>query len=86
MGRHKLAMESLQKSIYLDTGHSLAHFALAELHTAQGEHKKAARAYKNTLKALEHESDERLKSGSTTITKRTLAQLCEKKLNDSPMK
>ena len=82
MGKQKLARESLQKSIYLDTDHPLAHFALAESHATAGEHEKAARAYRNTLKALEVASEERVKSGSTTITKRTLAQLCAKKLSD----
>jgi tetratricopeptide (TPR) repeat protein len=83
LGNLERCLEYLQKAVYLDSDHSLAHFALAELHAAAGEHKKAARAYKNTLRALEQESEEKLAGGSMTITKRALAQLCTRKLGRS---
>jgi chemotaxis protein methyltransferase CheR len=74
------AMENLKKAIYLNSNYSLAHYTLAEVHKERGQSAEAVKAYRNTLKALEMESEEEVRASSGGFTKRVLAQVCMKNI------
>ena len=74
------AMENLRKAIYLNSNYSLAHYTLAELHKERGQTAEAVKAYRNTLKALEMESEEEVRVSSGGFTKRVLVQMCMKNI------
>jgi chemotaxis protein methyltransferase CheR len=74
------AVENLRKAIYLNSNYSLAHYTLAELHKERGQVAEAVKAYRNTLKALEMESEDEVRASSGGFTKRVLAQVCMKNI------
>jgi chemotaxis protein methyltransferase CheR len=74
------AMENLRKAIYLNSNYSLAHYTLAELHRERGQTIEAVKAYRNTLKALEMESEDEVRASSGGFTKKVLAQVCMKNI------
>ncbi len=51
-GRNDIAIQSLMRVLYLDPDFMLAHFALGNLHQAQGSYRQAQRHFENVLLLL----------------------------------
>lgn len=80
--QYKEALDNLRKAIYLNTNYSLAHFTIAELYREKSQAQEALKAYRNTLKALEHEPEEQFKESSGGLAKKVLAQICVKSMKE----
>jgi chemotaxis protein methyltransferase CheR len=80
--QYKEALDALTKAIYLNTNYSLAYFTIADLYREKGQAEEATKAYKNTLKALEQESEEHFRESSGGLTKKVFAQVCVRNMKE----
>jgi len=80
LGQTELARRELDKAIYLDGGFAIAHFRLACLHGRTGRRDDAMREFFNTIKALPHDDQRRVRLYSGGFDTETISRLCGQQL------
>jgi chemotaxis protein methyltransferase CheR len=83
-GRREDALLSLQRTIYLDPNHILAHFALGNLSRWSGREDRAQRHFRNALSLLEGRDPEGVLPGSEGITAARLRAIILPMTNREP--
>ncbi len=81
-GDYEGAVKAYQAALFLDKAFFLPHFRLAQVRSWQGEAERAVRHFKNALKSLKADREERVMLFSGGVRKELMAEICRKRLED----
>jgi chemotaxis protein methyltransferase CheR len=84
LGQHEAAIQALMRTLYIDPGFVLAHFALGNLHQSQGRYREAQRHFGNVLPLLRNHPSEAILPEADGLTAGRLAEITATLLESLP--